>query len=225
MLHPHKLFALLALVLMLALGGCTALVPVASASAGPDHNPAYVTSGGPGLGQTFESSNRAESSNEAQAEVLQFDIAEDMNRFIFDKDVAYDDGMPADGSSFITRGYIYEYGTLNGSNGVNADGSPEFPDKVIGEWICQGYMINDAGHATEGVWVFSNQFFQFGDEPGAQTIVTQGYELADVNVAIARAITGGTGEYKMARGESSQTLLGLNASAGVNLRVEIAVQR
>lgn len=36
--------------------------------------------------------------------ILQFDVAEDMNRFIFDKDVAYEDGMPADGSSFITRG-------------------------------------------------------------------------------------------------------------------------
>lgn len=160
-----------------------------------------------------------------KVQVIQFDVAEDMNRFIFDKDVVYDDGLPADGSSFITRGYLYEYGTLEGSTGINADGSPEFPDKVIGEWICQGYMINDAGHATSGVWVFSTQFFQFGDEPGAETIVTTGYELADVNVAIARAITGGTGQYSTARGESSQELLGLNATEGVNLRVQIDVQK
>ncbi len=158
-------------------------------------------------------------------ETVQFDVAEDMNRFIFDQDVAYEDGLPADGSSFITRGYLYEYGTLSSSNGINPDGSPEFPDKVIGEWICQGYMINDAGHATEGVWVFSTQFFQFGDEAGAQTITTQGYELADVDVAIARAITGGTGEYRMARGEGTQSLLGLNATEGVNLRVELTVER
>lgn len=158
-------------------------------------------------------------------ETIEFDVAEDMNRFIFDQDVVYEDGMPADGSSFITRGYLYEAGTLSESNGVNPDGSPEFPDKVIGEWICQGYMINDAGHATGGVWVFSTQFFQFGDEAGAQTITTQGYELADVGVAIQRAITGGTGEYSLARGESAQTLLGLNASEGVNLRVKIEVQK
>src|SRR5690606_14676924 len=158
-------------------------------------------------------------------EVLEFEVSEDMNRFIFDQDVAYDDGLPADGSSFITRGYLYEVGTLTDSNGVNPDGSPEFPDKVIGEWICQGYMINDAGHATGGVWVFSTQFFQIGSEPGAQTIVTQGYELADTDVAIARAITGGTGEFKLARGEALQTLLGLNASEGVNLRVQIAVEK
>ncbi|MBV7339112.1 hypothetical protein KFU94_65035 [Chloroflexi bacterium TSY] len=158
-------------------------------------------------------------------QVLEFDVAEDMNRFIFDQDVVYDDGLPADGSSFITRGYLYEAGTLDGSNGVNPDGSPEFPDKVIGEWVCQGYMINDAGHATGGVWVFSSQFFQFGDEPGAQTITTQGYELADVDVAIARAITGGSGEYSTARGESTQTLLGLNATEGVNLRVQINIEK
>jgi hypothetical protein len=148
-----------------------------------------------------------------------------MTRFVFDKDVVYEDGLPADGASFITRGYIYEPGTLNGSNGVNPDGSPEFPDHVIGEWICSGYMINDAGHATGGVWVFSTQFFQLGEHPGAQTIVTTGYELADVGVAISRAITGGTGDYKTARGESTQTMLGLNASQGVNLRVELVVQK
>ena len=164
-------------------------------------------------------------SSNAQGRRLQFDVAEDMTRFIFDQDVAYEDGLPADGSSFITRGYIYEYGTLEGGNGVNPDGSPEFPDKVLGEWICSGYMINDAGHATGGVWVFSTQFFQLGDEPGAQTIVTTGYELADVDAAIARAITGGTGDFKTARGESKQTLLGLNATEGVNLRVEFVVQK
>jgi hypothetical protein len=156
-----------------------------------------------------------------QPEVIEVDIAEDMYRFIFDQDVAYEDGFPADGSSFITRGYLYPVGTLNDSNGVNPDGSPEFPDLVIGEWICQGYMINDAGHATEGVWVFSTQFFQFGDEPGAETIATLGYELADVGETISRAITGGTGKYDDARGESQQTLLGLNASEGVNIRVKL----
>ncbi len=161
----------------------------------------------------------------ADPTVLSFDVAEDMNRFIFDQDVAYEDGMPADGSSFITRGFLYEAGTLSDSNGINPDGSPEFPDKVIGEWICQGYMINDAGHATEGVWVFSTQFFQFGDEVGAQTVTTRGYELADVGVEIARAITGGTGEYSSARGESTQTLLGLNQSEGVNLHVEINLEK
>jgi hypothetical protein len=204
MLSKIRIVALFAL-LMLALGACTTAMPVSS------------------MAPTLVQSHAVNST--AKTEVLKFDVAEDMNRFIFNQDIVYEDGMPADGSSFITRGYIYEYGTLDGTNGVNADGSPEFPDKVIGEWICEGYMINDAGHATGGVWVFSNQFFQLGDKPGAQTLITQGYELADIDVAISRAITGGTGKYSTARGESTQKMLGLNASQGVNLRIEIAVQK
>jgi hypothetical protein len=205
MLLQRKLIVLLALA-MLMLSACTPVVANAPV--------------GSGLLSTA-----SQTEGEPAAKVLEFDVSEDMNRFIFDKDVAYEDGMPADGSSFITRGYLYEAGTLSGEDGVNADGSPQYPDKVIGEWICQGYMINDAGHATGGVWVFSTQFFQLGDEPGAQTLVSQGYELADVGVAISRAITGGTGEYKSARGQGEQTMLGLNASQGVNLRVKLVVEQ
>jgi hypothetical protein len=159
-----------------------------------------------------------------EIKVVEFDVSEDMTRFIFDKDVAFEDGLPADGSAFITRGYLYQPGTLKGDgDGVNEDGSPQYPEKLIGEWICQGYMINDAGHATGGVWVFSTQFFQFGNTPGAETIVSQGYELADIGVAISRAITGGTGQYQDARGQGQQTMLGLNATEGVNLRVKLDV--
>jgi hypothetical protein len=157
--------------------------------------------------------------------VVEFDVSEDMTRFVFDKDVTFEDGLPADGSAFITRGYLYQPGTLSGDgDGVNEDGSPQYPEKLIGEWICSGYMINDAGHAKGGVWVFSTQFFQFGNTPGAETLVSQGYELADVGVAISRAITGGTGQYQDARGQGQQTMLGLNATDGVNLRVKLEVR-
>jgi hypothetical protein len=157
--------------------------------------------------------------------VVEFDVSEDMTRFVFDKDVTFEDGLPADGSAFITRGYLYQPGTLSGDgDGVNEDGSPQYPEKLIGEWICSGYMINDAGHAKGGVWVFSTQFFQFGNTPGAETLVSQGYELADVGVAISRAITGGTGQYQDARGQGQQTMLGLNATDGVNLRVKLDVR-
>jgi hypothetical protein len=92
MLHLHKLFALLALVLMLALAGCTALVPVASASADPNHNPAYVTSGGYGFSQTFESSMDAEPSKAMPANGLPLDVAEIFNRLMLDNDRVHDDG-------------------------------------------------------------------------------------------------------------------------------------
>src|SRR5262245_16726266 len=105
MLVRRKAFALLAGVTMVTLGACMPVAPVASTTVG------------------LVPSQSEEATVSADAQVLEFDVAEDMTRFVFNKDVAYEDGMPADGSSFITRGYIYEPGTLDGTNGVNADGS------------------------------------------------------------------------------------------------------
>ena len=157
--------------------------------------------------------------------VLKFDVAEDMTRFAFDPDLVFeDDGYPAHGSSFVTQGYIYPEGTLQNGNGVNPDGSAEFPDQVIGTWLCYGTFIGDAAHATTGAWVATTQIYDFGDELGSQTIVTDGYELADVGVPIKRAITGGTGEYADARGEGEQIFLGFNASEGVNISFELEVK-
>jgi hypothetical protein len=155
-------------------------------------------------------------------ETLKLDVSEDMNQFAFDQSRVYEDGMPAHGSGFVTRGYIYPDGTLNGSNGVNADGTPEFPEQVIGEWMCFGYMIGEAAHATSGAWVISTQIFNFGEDYGNQTIVTQGYELADPT-PIYRAITGGTGDYAEASGQAMQIFQGLNASEGVVLDVELEI--
>src|SRR5262249_6365356 len=156
--------------------------------------------------------------------VLRFDVAENMNRFVFDKDVAFDDGMPKHGSTFITQGYIYPAGTLTESNGVLKDGSPEFPDKVLGQWTCRGWFVGDGMHAKTGPVVITTQLYNFGETFGAETLVSEGYELADVGVVVDRAITGGTGQHTGASGVARQTFLGLNASEGVNLRFEIAVE-
>ena len=160
-----------------------------------------------------------------QVTALEFDISEDMTRFAFDADQVHEDGLPAYGSAFITQGYLYPAGTLNGSNGVMPDGSPEFPDKVLGEWTCYGYYVGDGAHTTSGPMVITTQIFNIGETPGETTIVTSGYEVADLNVPVARAITGGTGEYKNAGGETSQQMLGLNATEGVVLQVTLNVQK
>jgi hypothetical protein len=154
---------------------------------------------------------------------LAFDVAEDMSRFVFDQSITHEDGMPKHGSSFITQGYIYPAGTLDGGNGVLADGSPEFPDKVLGEWTCRGWFVGDGGHAKTGPMVVSTQLYNFGEELGNETLVTEGYELADVGVVVERAITGGTGPYAGAEGEIKQTFLGLNATEGVNLTIEAEI--
>lgn len=150
-------------------------------------------------------------------ETLQYEVAEDGNRFIFDDLNLFEDGMPAYGSAFVTQGYIYPVGTLNGSNGVLDNGDPEFPDQVLGEWTCYGWMIGDGAHTATGTWVVSTQVYQFND---GSTIITDGFEIADFEVPMVRAITGGTGEYRSASGELVQVLHGFTDAMGVNLSVE-----
>jgi hypothetical protein len=162
---------------------------------------------------------------------IEVDIAEDGTRFIIDEAPVFDDGFPAYGNAFLTQGYIYPAGTLTSSNGVNPDGSPEFPDKVIGEWSCSGYFIADGAHTTEGSWVFTTQLFAFGEDAdsGEETIVVTGYEGAEVGSIVTGAITGGTGRYSTARGEADQELLGMNnpelPTMGINKTVELQVER
>jgi hypothetical protein len=155
--------------------------------------------------------------------VLRFDVAEDMTRFGFDADNVHEDGTPANGNAFITRGYIYPAGTLTESNGVLEDGSPEFPELVLGEWVCRGWFVGEGAHATAGPMVVTTQLYNFGGTLGEALLVSDGYELADVGVVIDRAITGGTGPFLGADGAASQTFLGFNASAGVNLTFEIQI--
>jgi hypothetical protein len=164
------------------------------------------------------------SAQDEPIKTIAVDVAEDMSRFVFDTDVVFEDGMPKHGSAFITQGYIYPAGTLTESNGVLADGSPEFPDKVLGEWTCRGWFVGEGAHAKTGPMVISTQIYNFGETLGAEMIVTEGYELADVGVIVNRAITGGTGQYLGAYGQAEQTFLGFNATEGVNLRLEINVE-
>jgi hypothetical protein len=132
--------------------------------------------------------------------------------------------VPGDGNEFKTEGYIYERGTLTGDgDGVNADGSPQFPEKVIGRWYCWGYHVGNGGATETGPWVITHQLFDFGKRHGRHSIVTAGLELVDLNVPLQRAISGGTGRFKNARGEAVQAMVGFNVANGVNLRVRFKV--
>ncbi len=162
----------------------------------------------------------------ARTRLVRLDVAENGKRFTPDETPVFPDGLPAYGNEFITEGYIYPSGTLNGTNGVNPDGTPEFPDRVIGRWYCRGWHVGDGAHTTTGPIVITHQLYDLGDRPGSKTITTDGIELADVNTPLQRAITGGTGKYSLARGEQTQTLLGFpNNAGGVNLRVEFRVAK
>ncbi len=157
---------------------------------------------------------------QSSAEALAgFDVAEDHTRFAFADTPVHESGMPAHGNPFVTQGYIYPAGTLAGNKtGVLEDGSPAFPDKVLGTWTCDGWFVGEGGDATSGVWLISRQVMQFNS---GEVVITQGTEIADMNVPNLRPITGATGDYAQIEGPMSQTLLGFTEFMGVNVSFEM----
>lgn len=151
----------------------------------------------------------------ANAEMLSaFDVAEDHSRIFMAAQPVHENGMPAHGNAFVSQGYIYPEGTLaDGTVGVLEDGSPAFPDLVLGTWTCDGYFVGEGGNATTGVWIISRQTFAFDD--GA-TIVTQGTEIADIGQPNLRPVTGATGEYAEIDGGLVQTTLGFTDFWGLS---------
>ncbi|WP_299971452.1 hypothetical protein [uncultured Roseobacter sp.] len=150
---------------------------------------------------------------------MSFDVAEDITRFVFADKPVFEDGMPAYGNAFVTQGYIYEDGTLDsGVEGTLADGSPAFPDRVIGTWTCDGYFVGDGARTATGAMVITRQVFQFDN---GDILINQGAELADIDVEAQRVITGGTGAFKNVSGEMTQVLLGMTDGYGVRLLIEV----
>jgi hypothetical protein len=151
---------------------------------------------------------------------LAFDVAEDLSRFVYQESPVFEDGMPAYGNAFVTQGYVYPAGTLDGDvEGTLADGSPAFPDKVIGTWTCDGYYVGDGFRTLSGTVVVTRQVIVFND---GDIVITQGPELAETDVEVIRAVTGGTGDYVNAPAEISQTLLGMSDGYGVRLQLRLA---
>jgi hypothetical protein len=157
---------------------------------------------------------------EGEDGVLRFDIAENATNYAWAGEPALVDGLPATRTAFFTQGYIYPEGTLTESNGVLPDGSPEFPDKVLGQWSCWGWYQGTEAPAGMPTWVTSH-LYNFGAAFGEATLVSEGYSIDDFDVPQERAIVGGTGPYAGAGGVQVETNLGFNASNGLNFRQEI----
>lgn len=155
-------------------------------------------------------------------DITSFDVAEDLSRFVWASAPVFEDGMPAFGNAFITQGYIYEDGTLDGGvEGTLADGSPAFPDKIIGTWTCDGFFVGDGARTATGAMVITRQVFEFHN---GDVLINQGSELADINVPATRVITGGTGQFENLYGAMTQTLLGMSDGYGVRLLIDITPQ-
>jgi hypothetical protein len=152
--------------------------------------------------------------------VLRFETAEDHTRYVWAGNPPLADGLPAGDTAFITQGYIYPAGTLKGTDGVLPDGSPEFPDKVLGQWTCTGWWVGAGERSETAPWI-STHVFNFGAAPGKAMLLTTGYDVDDLVIPIDRAVTGGSGTYAGARGVQTEVNLGYNATNGINITYEI----
>ena len=157
---------------------------------------------------------------EGEDGVLRFEVAEDASRFVWAGGPVLTDGLPADSTPYVTQGYLYPVGTLTNGNGVLADGSPEFPDKVLGQWSCYGWRLSAGVPDQTAPWV-TTHLFNFGETWGEATLVSEGYSIDDLGIAVDRAVVGGTGPYTAARGVQRETNLGFNATDGMNFSYEV----
>ena len=153
---------------------------------------------------------------------IRFDLAEDGTRLVRADVSVLAAGLRAQGAPYYAQGYIYPEGTLSTQvDGVNADGSAQFPERVLGQWTAYGWSVDDGTDGTDGPRLLSTQLYQFGDEWGATTLVSEGVVLPNPGGTVERAITGGTGPFAVARGELLDTTLEVNDTEGRNARAEV----
>jgi hypothetical protein len=129
------------------------------------------------------------------------------------------DGLPPKGTTFIINGLIYPAGTFARRGltvGILPDGSPEFPELVIGTWTCRGWFSEDLLLTTTGAYVATTQIFDLRLPLGREAFFTEGFEPADVDNPLRRVILGGTAQFKHARGQHVQTVVGFNATNSPN---------
>jgi len=127
-------------------------------------------------------------------EPFSLDVCINGTTFVF-QGPTHDDGTPDFGSPFIVEGVIYPEGTLSAKgadSGVLEDGTPEFPDEVIGKWTCWGMHVGAGGLTAEGIpWVVTTQIYDLDvDNPGAKTLISNGYERPGLDLSTSRGLIG-----------------------------------
>ncbi len=167
---------------------------------------------------------------------FKIDVAADCNRFITEG--TPHPANPGFGDYFMQEGIIYRPGTFakhcpvgNGC-GLGPDGTPEFPNAVIGKWTCWGSFVGKGASTPAGVWLYSTQLYEFDVEqidknvyaPGKDALVSHGPERIDENSPWDRAITGGYGRFRRAVGEVAQTKIGFNKTECENFTFAFDIQ-
>ncbi len=162
---------------------------------------------------------------------LSFDVAQDGNTFVIIGPNS--GGFAVQGTAFSVLGFVYPEGTLQGGavSGTNEDGTPAFPDQVIGTWSCRGWFTQDDALGVTGAVLVGTQIWDLNlHRPGSETIVTDGIDLSvndvDLGVPFKRAITGGTGKkFKGAHGEQTTINFGFNDSFGIDATHTLKIKR
>ena len=199
----------------------------------------FIKLGAVGLGFLGLAATSCGDESEANdTETLLIDVSCDQNTIRFEGPQGVNPNNPADvgphpyyGASFVVQGVIYPSGTLSNGNenaGLLADGTPEFPNEVIGNWICRGWFIGDSNDPARGgiftptgPFVATSQIYNLDqDNPGSETLTSEGIELIDLNTPFNRAITGGTGTRNGASGTVTQTGIGANQTGLFNFTFE-----
>ena len=162
------------------------------------------------------SANDSKKSGWGDTIVFTVDVAEDFSLFNPTL-VRPTDTQPERGSFFITEGNIFPAGTIKG------DGATFDPNTggAIGRWFCRGtHLVSATEFPTAARAVHTAQLYLLPDE--GTSVATEGVEGA---VPVVRPVSGGTGGFRGYIGEQRQTMLGFNASGGVNLRVTFILKR
>ena len=144
--------------------------------------------------------------------VLTVDVAEDLAGKFVPTLVRPEHVQPERGSFYITEGRVFPAGTIQG------DGATFDPNQIghIGVWISRGtHLVSASEIPAAGWWASTAQLFVLGRQAREQ-ISSEGVEGRGT---LTRVVTGGTGNFAGVRGEQQVTVLGVNATGGVNLRV------
>lgn len=147
---------------------------------------------------------------QTDSQTLAVEVAEDGSRFVWANTPLLEDGSPSHNNAYFTRGYIYPEGTLSkGVSGTLADGTPAFPEKVLGEWIRWGYYLNQVGaHPQSEPVVRTFELFDFAEGHDEETVLLSGVTTAGITASMP--ILGKTGPYVC--GEAEQDIIGLAGS-------------
>jgi hypothetical protein len=115
------------------------------------------------------------------------------------------------GTGFLVEGLIYPAGTIPG--GVGFDPASAM---ATGHWLCRGWFLMKPDRPNPGVVTMQEYLLDIitQEVPSpAQTLASSGVETGGPMAPPAvRAITGGTGRYRHARGEVVQEVTGTNTT-------------